>query len=129
MIYILIQVTLTLRLTNLCHKKTIKCHLSSTKKILQIHMILTLSQTTNSRPFQTESSQTTISNLLKVAESSPYWYKALWEKEKLLVTSNFFFSHSVFKRLVWQTRKNQGLFGKGLRQAICLVEVHKQFQS
>ena len=23
------------------------------------------------------------------------------------------FSHSVFKRLVWQTRKNQGLFGKG----------------
>ena len=33
---------------------------------------------------------------------------------KLLVTSNFFFSHSVFKRLVLQTRKNQGLFGKGL---------------
>ena len=37
-----------------------------------------------------------------------------WEKEKLLVTSNFSFSHSVFKRLVPQTRKNQGLFGKGL---------------
>ena len=34
--------------------------------------------------------------------------------EKLLVTSNFSFSHSVFKRLVLQTRKNQGLFGKGL---------------
>ena len=32
----------------------------------------------------------------------------------LLVTSNFSFSHSVFKRLVMQTRKNQGLFGKGL---------------
>ena len=28
--------------------------------------------------------------------------------------SNFSFSHSVFKRLVLQTRKNQGLFGKGL---------------
>ena len=38
----------------------------------------------------------------------------MWEKEKLLVTSNFFFSHSVFKRLVQQTHKNQGLFGKGL---------------
>ena len=25
--------------------------------------------------------------------------------------SNFFFSHSVFKRLVLQIRKNQGLFG------------------
>ena len=36
------------------------------------------------------------------------------EKKKLLVTSNFFFSHSVFKRLVLQTRKNQALFGKGL---------------
>ena len=38
----------------------------------------------------------------------------MWEKEKLLITSNFSFSHSVFKRLVLQTRKNQGLFGKGL---------------
>ena len=37
------------------------------------------------------------------------------EKEKLLVTSNFPFSHSVFKRLVLQTVKNQGLFGKGLK--------------
>ena len=41
--------------------------------------------------------------------------KTLWEKEKLLVTSNFSFSHSVFKRLKQQTDKNQGLFGKGLR--------------
>ena len=37
----------------------------------------------------------TISNLIKVAESCPN-------------------SHNVFKRLVLQTRKNQGLFGKGL---------------
>ena len=36
------------------------------------------------------------------------------EKEKLLITSNFSFSHSVFKRLVLQTRKNQELFGKKL---------------
>ena len=34
--------------------------------------------------------------------------------EKLLVTSNFSFSHNVFKRLVPQTRKNKGLFGKDL---------------
>ena len=40
--------------------------------------------------------------------------KTLWEKEKLLVTSNFSFSHRVFKRLELQTRKNQGLFRKGL---------------
>ena len=29
-------------------------------------------------------------------------------------TSNFSFSHSVLKKLLLQTRKNQGLFGKGL---------------
>ena len=40
--------------------------------------------------------------------------KTLWEKEKLLITSNFSFSRSVFKRLVLRTCKNQGLFGKGL---------------
>ena len=40
--------------------------------------------------------------------------KTLWEEEKSLFTSNFSFSHNVFKRLVLQTRKNQDLFGKGL---------------
>ena len=50
-----------------------------------------------------------------MAESSQKDRKTLWEKEKLLVASNFSFSHSVFKRPVLQTRKNQGLFGKGLR--------------
>ena len=35
-------------------------------------------------------------------------------KEKFLVRSNFSLFHSVFKRFVLQTRKNQGLFGKGL---------------
>ena len=49
-----------------------------------------------------------------MAENSPKDKKTLWEKEKLLVTSNFSFSHSVFNRPVVQTRKNQGLFGKGL---------------
>ena len=41
-------------------------------------------------------------------------------KEKLLVMSNFSLFHSVFKRLVLQTRKIQGLFGKGLT-LICTV--------
>ena len=40
------------------------------------------------------------------------------EKEELLVTSNFSFSHSVFKRLVLQTSKNKGLFGKGLSKEL-----------
>ena len=39
----------------------------------------------------------------------------MWEKEKLLVTSNFSFSRSVFKKPVLQTRENQGLIGKGLK--------------
>ena len=56
----------------------------------------------------------TISNMMKMAETFPNRLKTLWEKEKLLVMSNFSFSHSVFKRLVLQTLKNQGLFGKGL---------------
>ena len=41
----------------------------------------------------------TISNLTKMAESYPNGLKKQWKKEKLLVTSNFSFSDSVFKRL------------------------------
>ena len=52
-----------------------------------------------------------------MTESSSKGYKTLWEKEKMLVTSNFSFSHSVFKRLLLQTYKNQGQFGKGLKLA------------
>ena len=47
-------------------------------------------------------------------ESSSNWKKTLSEKEDFLVTSNFSFSYSIFKRLELQTRKNQDLFGKGL---------------
>ena len=36
-----------------------------------------------------------------------------WVKEKLLITSNFSFSHSVFKTLVLQTRKTRACLGKG----------------
>ena len=47
-------------------------------------------------------------------ESYPKGSKTLWEKEKLLVTSNFSFSHSVFKRLVSQGHQNGSLYGNGL---------------
>ena len=50
---------------------------------------------------------------MKIAESLPNRKKSLWEKEQLLVMSNFSFSHSVFKSHIQQTHKNQGLFGKG----------------
>ena len=63
---------------------------------------------TNFGLFQTESLQTTILNLMKVAESLPKGLKMLLEKEK------FSFSLGVFKRLVLQTSKNKGLFGKKL---------------
>ena len=46
-----------------------------------------------------------------MAESSPSGLKTLWKKEKSLVTSNFAFSHSVFKRLLLQTRRSHSLFG------------------
>ena len=36
----------------------------------------------------------------------------LLEKEKLLVANNFSFSHSIFLRLVLQTREKQGLVWK-----------------
>ena len=66
-----------------------------------------------------------------MAESYPNRQKTLREKEKdkLLVTSNFPFSNSVFKRLVLQTRKNQGLFGKGLNNFENGVKHHKINQS
>ena len=49
-------------------------------------------------------------------------------KEKLIIMSSFSFSHSVFKTLVLQTHKNQGLFGKGLKgyyKTTMLVKMQK----
>ena len=51
----------------------------------------------------------------------------MWQKEKLLVTSNFSVSHSVFKRFILKTRKNQGLFGKGLSLNIVLHQLRSKF--
>ena len=55
-----------------------------------------------------------------MAGSSPYAKKTLWEKEKLLVTSSFSFSRSVFKRVLLQTRKNQGLLRKRLNDGLII---------
>ena len=49
-----------------------------------------------------------------MAESYPNGKKTLWEKEKLLVTSNFSFFHSVFKRLVSRGCQKVSLCGNGL---------------
>ena len=67
----------------------------------------------------------TFSNLMKMAESFPKGEKTLYEKAKLLVTSNFSFSHRIFKRLALQTCKDQGLFGKGL--SVYIMYRHLQY--
>ena len=54
--------------------------------------------------------------------------KTLGVKEKLLVTSNFSFSLSVFKGPVLQTRKSQGLFGKELNIFICNNKLQMDLQ-
>ena len=59
-----------------------------------------VSQTTDFKLPNQKSLQTTILNLMKIAESSLNGQVTLWVKEKLLITSNFSISHSVFKRLV-----------------------------
>ena len=50
----------------------------------------------------------------RMEQSSPTGCKILWKNEKLLATSNFSFSRSVFELHELQTGKTQGLFGKGL---------------
>ena len=40
--------------------------------------------------------------------------KTLWEKEKLLIMSNFFFFHNVFKRCQMTMHQNEYLWSKGL---------------
>ena len=69
-----------------------------------------------------ESLLVTISNLMKGQEVLPM-IRTHWEKEKLLVTSNFSFSISVFKKLVLQTHKNHGLFGNGLGKCSVYVQI------
>ena len=53
----------------------------------------------------------------------PDWVENIMEKEKLLVTSNFFFSHIVFKSCLLLIRQNEYLWSKGLK-----VEAYKLFE-
>ena len=77
-------------------------------------MFLTLYQTTNFRLFQTENLQMTISSLTKNGKKLSKWVENIEERRNCSLRANFSFSYSVFKRLVLQTHKNQGLFRKGL---------------
>ena len=63
--------------------------------------------------------QTKITNLTKMAAFSK-WVKN--EKEKLLVMSNFSFSHSIFKRVVMQKYKKPELVWKRLKFVFHRVE-------
>ena len=71
--------------------------------------LLTLTQTTKFRLFQTQGvciwKYWIWWKWQKVLETC----RKQWEKERLLVTSNFSFYHQVFKRLVMQTCKKRGL--------------------
>ena len=76
---------------------------------------LTLSQMTNFRLFQIETvCRRQFQNGWKWQKVCKTIRKHCGKKEKSLVTSNFSFAYTVFIRFVWQTCKNQGLFGKGL---------------
>ena len=47
--------------------------------------------------------------------------KTLWEKKKLLVTSNFFFSYNVFKSFLLLMRQNEYLWNKGFSLNILIL--------
>ena len=56
-----------------------------------------------------KSLKTTIANLIKMTESSPKGLKTLWQKEKLLVTSNFSFFHKCFQKTFPADKQKPGL--------------------
>ena len=73
----------------------------------------TLSQTTNFRLFQTER---VCRRQFQFDENSGKFFKRLENtvgKGEIAGYKQLLLSHSVFKRLVLETRKNQGFFGKG----------------
>ena len=83
--------------------------------IFQKEFFLTLSQMTNFRLFQTKRLQTTILNLMKMEESFQKGRKHCgnWEKEKLLVNSNFSFPTVFSKDLYCRHVKTRVCLGKG----------------
>ena len=78
-------------------------------------MTLTLSQTTN---FRLPNQKEYVDENSKFDENGRKFFRRVENtvgKGKLLIMSNFSFSYSVFKRLLLQTCKKKGLYGKGLR--------------
>ena len=69
-------------------------------KPLNITTFLILYQTTNLYASKLKDFADDNFEFDEMMKSSRKGYKTLWENEKLLVTSNVSFSHSVFKRLV-----------------------------
>ena len=49
----------------------------------------------------------------------------MWEKEKLLVTSKFFFSHNVLKSCLLLMRQNEYLWSKGLKKYLYIFKQEK----
>ena len=75
---------------------------------------LTLSQTTNLDASKLKKFADYNFKFDEIKRKISKWVENTVENEKLLITSKFSFSNSVFKTFVLRTRKNQGFFGKGL---------------
>ena len=56
-------------------------------------------------------------------------YKTLWEKEKLLVTSNFSFSHNVFHSYISIVHQNTVSCGNGLITSLWKVYLYKIYDT
>ena len=80
------------------------------RKAVFVKESLTHYQTTNFRPFKTERVCRWQFQIWWKWQKVIQMVETLWEKEKLHVTSNFSFSHSVFKRL----------FPRGLKRCHCV---------
>ena len=59
----------------------------------------------------------TFYDVMKLKNNLLIGQKTMWEKDKLLVKSNFPFSHNVFQDLLQQTGLMLLLFGNGLKQS------------
>ena len=101
--------------------------ISTLSKIYYYYMIiepgLTHYQTTNFRLFRTDNFKFDENGRKLSKQLENAVGKHLWEKEKLLVPSNFSFSHSVFKRFVSQRRQKVSLCGNGLNCHLQILQV------
>ena len=79
--------------------------------VVKLKNFLTLSQTTNFKLSQNER----VCRCDENVEKFSIWVENAVGKGEIACYEQFlFFPHSVFKKLVRQTPKNKGLFGKGL---------------